>query len=133
NDVSKVYLIGTNIWNSNEFLRRGQQFVNLSLFTDGVYSKDEKYINSAFYRNYSAVFGKSPSNFSLQGYDTGLVLRSVLARGTSSRVDFTNAVKQNAGIPGALNTLMLNNKKEFVRPVITLTVKEGEIVPFENQ
>jgi len=25
---------------------------------------------------------------------------------------------------------MLNNKKEFVRPVVTLTVKEGEIVPF---
>ena len=130
NDVTDVFLIGTNIWNSNEFLRRGQNFVNQSLFTDGFYSKDESFLQSPFYLNYSKTFNKAPSTFSLLGYDSGLVVKSVLSQGISSRLDFTKIIQENRGIPGALNTLVLNNKKEFIRPVVTLTVKEGEIVPY---
>lgn len=133
NDVTDVYLIGTNIWNTNEFLRRGQQFVSKSLFTDGFYGKDEGYVNSRFYTAYSETFNKQPSTFSLLGYDSGVVIKSVLAQGANSRLDFTKAIQANRGIPGALSTLMLNNKKEFVRPVVTLTVEEGEIVPFLTQ
>ena len=75
----------------------------------------------------------SPSTFSLLGYDSGLVIYSVLSSGTSSRLDFAKVIQQNRGVPGALNTLVLNQKKEFIRPVVTLTVKEGEIVPFTNE
>src|SRR5690606_29232803 len=99
NDVKNVYLIGTNIWNADEFVRRGQSFVTKSLFTDGLYEKDENFINSKFYQNYSEVFGKTPTAFSLQGYDTGLVLRSVLASGANSRMDFTSTMQQNRGVP----------------------------------
>ena len=130
NDVSSVYLVGTNIWNTNEFLRRGQNFVTKSLFTDGFYSKDEAFISSRFYQNYTETFNKAPSTFSLVGYDTGLVVKSVLSKGIDTRLDFAKIVQQNRGVPGALNVLNLNTKKEFVRPVVTLTVKEGEIVPY---
>lgn len=130
NDVTNVYLIGTNIWNTNEFLRRGQNFVSHSLFTDGFYEKGDEFTKSPFFKTYSETFSKAPTSFSLQGYDSGLVIRSVLAQGASSRLEFSKYIQQNQGIPGALTTLMLNNKKEFVRPIVTLTVKEGEIVPF---
>jgi branched-chain amino acid transport system substrate-binding protein len=133
NDIRDVYLIGTNIWNTNEFVRRGQNFVNSSIFTDGFYGQDESFLSSQFYQNYSETFNKSPSTFSLLGYDSGLVVRSVLSRGANSRLEFTQQVAQNKGIPGALSTLILNNKKEFIRPVVTLTVKDGEIVPFTRE
>ncbi len=132
NDVTDVFLIGTNIWNSNEFLRRGQNFVKQSLFTDGFYDKSEQFLGSQFYRTYSDTFNKAPSTFSLMGYDTGLVVKSVLSQNVDNRLDFTKIIKENRGIPGALSTLMLNEKKEFIRPVVTLTVKEGEIVPFDQ-
>ncbi len=133
NDVTKVYLIGTNIWNTDEFLRRGQNFVTKSIFTDGFYGKDETFLNSKFYQAYAETFNKAPSTFALLGYDSGLVARSVLSQGVENRLDFAKVIQQNKGIPGALNTLVLNNKKEFVRPVVTLTVKEGEIVPFATK
>ncbi len=133
NDVKNVYLVGTNIWNSDEFLRRGQNFIAQSLFTDGFFDKDESFLTTPFYKSYSETFNKAPSSFSLLGYDSGLVVRSVISSGVSNRVDFATRIQQNRGIPGALNTLMLNNKKEFIRPVVTLTVKEGEIVPFTKQ
>jgi branched-chain amino acid transport system substrate-binding protein len=132
NDVNNVYLIGTNIWNTNEFLRRGQSFVTRSIFTDGLFGKDEKFLTSPFYRAYVETFNKAPSNFSLLGYDSGLVIRSVLSQDVTTRLDFTKTIQQNKGIPGAVSTLTLNGKKEFVRPVVTLTVKEGEIVPYEQ-
>ena len=133
NDIKNVYLIGTNIWNSKEFLRRGQNFVSQSLFTDSLNTGDEKYRNSAFFKKYKETYKRSPSSFALQGYDSGLIVRSVLSRDVQSRLDFVNEMKRNHGIPGALNTLNLNKHKEFVRPVVTLTVKEGEITPFTTQ
>lgn len=132
NDVNNVFLVGTNIWNTNEFLRRGQSFVTKSIFTDGFYGKDETFLSSKFYRNYSETFNKTPSTFALLGYDSGLVIYSVLSQGAQTRLDFTKVIQQNKGIPGALSTLVLNNKKEFVRPVVTLTVKDGEIVPLQK-
>lgn len=133
NDVRNVYLIGTNIWNSDEFLRRGQNFVNQSLFTDGFFEKDESFMTTPFYLNYTETFNKAPSSFSLLGYDSGLIVRSVMSSGVRTRVDFSTQIQQNRGIPGALSTLMLNNRKEFIRPVIPLTVKEGEIIPYTKQ
>jgi len=133
NDIRDVYLIGTNIWNTREFLRRGQNFVSSSLFTDAFYEQDESFRNSQFYQSFSSTFNKAPSTFALVGYDSGLVARSVLSQGASSRLEFTQTIAQNRGIPGALSTLSLNSKKEFVRPVVTLTVKEGEIVPFKKE
>lgn len=132
NDIQKVYLIGTNIWNSHEFVRRGQNFVNFTLFTDGFYQQDQGFINSKFYQTYFSTFKKLPSSFSLLGYDSGLVIRTGLSRNAQSRLDFVKSINQSSGVPGALNTLMLNNKKEFVRPVVSLTVKEGAIVPFKE-
>ena len=133
NDIKSIYLIGTNIWNTKEFLRRGQSFVNKSLFTDSLYNQDEHFVKSSFYRKYSATFGRAPTNFSLQGFDSGLILKSVLDRGIDSRIAFTNEIKRSSEIPGALNELVLNRKKEFLRPVVTLTVKDGEIIPFTVQ
>ncbi len=133
NDVNNIYLIGTNIWNSNEFLRRGQNFVNQSIFTDGFYDKGESFLNSQFYKTYSETFNKAPTTFSLIGYDSGLVIKSVLSQNVSNRLDFAKIIKENRGVPGAISTLMLNNKKEFIRLVVTLTVKEGEIVPYTEK
>ena len=133
NDVTNIFLLGTNIWNTREFLRRGQAFVSRSLFTDGFYNQDEGFLNSGFYQNYSNTFNKTPSTFSLLGYDSGLVVRSILAQGAVSRLDFTKHLAQNKGIPGALSTLLLNKQKEFIRPVVTLTVKDGEIIPFTTE
>ena len=83
--------------------------------------------------NHKYRFRFQNNDFALIGYDSGMVIRSVLSQGVNSRLDFAKFIAQNRGVPGALNTLTLNNKKEFVRPVVTLTVKEGEIVPYKTE
>ena len=67
NDVNDVFLMGTNIWNTKEFLRRGQKFVSKTLFTDSFYEKDKNFVNSDFHKNYLKLFGDLPSGFSLFG------------------------------------------------------------------
>ena len=133
NDVNDVFLMGTNIWNTREFIQRGQNFVSKALFTDSFYKKDKNFVNSGFYKNYSKIFGEKPSGFSLLGYDSGLVIRSVLNQKIKTRLDFSRQIQKNHKIPGVLNTLTLNKKREFIRPVVLLTAKDGEIVPFINQ
>ena len=133
NDVNDVFLMGTNIWNTGEFIRRGQNFVSKALFTDSFHKKDKNFTNSDFYKNYAKTFGKEPSGFSLLGYDSGLVVRSVLNQKIKTRLDFSRQIQKNQKIPGVLNTLVLNKKREFNRPVVLLTAKNGEIVPFANQ
>ena len=133
NDVNNIHLMGTNLWNTNEFLRRGKNFISNSLFIDSFHGKDKKFTDSTFYKNYFNRFAQSPSAFSLLGYDSGLVIRSILRKKPKTRLDFGREILKNHGIPGVLNTLVLNKKREFIRPVVSLTVKKGEIIPLARQ
>ena len=133
NDVNDILFMGTNIWNSRELLKRGKSFANQSLFTDSFFSQETKFIQSGFYKNYLEVFNSIPSGFSLLGYDSGLIVRSAINQSAKTRLDLGRQIQKNHKIPGGLNTLVLNKKREFIRPVTLLTAKDGEIVPFTSQ
>lgn len=133
NDVKNIYLMGTDIWNSGEFVRRGKHFSGRSLFTDITFSGDKNFKNSAFFRRYTKIFEKQPSTFSLQGYDSAVIIRSAVEGGAQSRASFAREIKRHTGVNGAIGQLILNEKKEFQRPLVPLTVRGGEIVPFSRQ
>jgi len=133
NDVKNIYLMGTDIWNSKEFIRRGRHFTGKAIFTDTTFSGDKNFKNSEFFRKYVKIFEKNPSTFSLQGYDSGVILRSAIENGAQSRISVSSEIKKHTGITGAIGNLILNEKKEFERPLIPLTVRGGAIVPFSRQ
>lgn len=132
NSVTGVKLIGTNIWNSQALVNRGQKFVEGSLFTDSFLANDASFANSGFYRGFKATFDEEPGLTEIQSFDAAQILRQELSSGVSSRSGLRDRLAQIKNFPGALGHLTVNPEREFMRPLSALTIKDGRIMTLES-
>jgi ABC-type branched-subunit amino acid transport system substrate-binding protein len=129
-DIKDVRLLGTNLWNTDALVSRGERHVEKALFLDGLFAQDEEFRNSRFFKEFKRVFGEEPGLFDVQGYDTGLILRQIIASGERSRVGFIDRLSHLHDFPGALGSLNMTPQREIYRPLVPLTVQGGKIIRF---
>jgi ABC-type branched-subunit amino acid transport system substrate-binding protein len=130
--VNKIQLLGTNLWDSQEFIRRGQDHVDGAIFVDSELSADPRFATSPFVKEFQKVFGQTPGIFETQGYEVGLALRNVISQGQHTRQELTSALANARQVQGVLGPLNINEAREFVRPMVALTVQNGQIIPLAN-
>lgn len=127
-NVSNIRLLGTNIWNTPELIRRGQKNIENAVFVDSNVGNDPVFKSSRFFQEFKQTFGEEPGLFEAQGYETALLLRQLIERGERTRVGLATAlagIRQYQGVAGPMS---MNAQRELVRPLKPLMVKEGSIV-----
>ncbi len=126
--VTNTRLLGTGIWNSSEFVRRGQKNVENAVFVDTNIVSDPAFKSSRFYREFEKTFGEAPGLFEAQGYEVGVMLRQVISGGERSRIGLAeglNGLRQFQGVSGPMT---MNDQREMMRPLTAFIVKDSEIV-----
>jgi len=125
NDVDKVTLIGTNLWNMGGLVDRGGKFVENCIFVDSpnADSKQDPFLVSSFKK----TFGYEPDSFELQAYDTGIILRQILDSGVSSREQMRSRLLELSDFQGSTGRLSMSSRREIYRPLVALTVEKSEI------
>lgn len=126
--VSNIRLLGTNIWNSTELVRRGEKNVENALFVDTNLVNDPAFKTSKFFRDFVKTFGEEPGQFEAQGYEVGQMLRLAISNGERSRsglAESLNGLRQFQGVGGVLS---MNEQRELTRPLTPFIVKQSEIV-----
>lgn len=126
--VTKTRLLGTNVWNSPELVRRGQKNVEDALFVDSNLSEDPNFKASKFFKEYVRVFGEEPGQFEAQGFEAGQLLRQVIGGGERTRVGLAQALAQLRQFQGVAGPMNMNAQHELVRPLTPYVVKQSEIV-----
>lgn len=126
--VTNTRLLGTGLWNSSEFVRRGQKNVEKAVFIDTNLVNDPAFKASKFYREFERTFGEAPGLFEAQGYEVGMMLRQVIGGGERSRIGLAEGLSSMRQFQGASGPLSMNDQKEIVRPLTAFIVKEAEIV-----
>jgi len=126
--VSGVRLLGTNIWNSNELLRRGEKNVENAVFVDSNITSDPAFRNSRFYRDFEKTFGEAPGLFEAQGYEAATMLKQVINGGERSRLGVAESLNGLRQFQGTSGPMSMNDQRELVRPLTPFTVKNAEIL-----
>lgn len=126
--VTGTRLLGTGLWNSSEFVRRGQKNVENAVFVDANMVGDPAFKNSKFYREFEKAFGEPPGLFEAQGYEVGVMLRQVIQGGERSRIGLAEGLNNLRQFQGVSGPMSMNDQKEMVRPLTAFIVKESEIV-----
>lgn len=130
-EVKDITLLGTNIWNTPGVVERAGSFAKSIIFVDSFLNQDQKFTNSEFYKRYAQSFGKTPSLFDLQAYDTALILKDAVS-GVSSRSELQMRLAGLRSVKGALNTLDSQTTRDFSRPIVALTVNDGKILTLDQ-
>jgi branched-chain amino acid transport system substrate-binding protein len=125
--VSGVRLLGTNVWNTADLVRRGEKNVENALFVDSSLTNDPAFKTSKFYREYQKVFGEEPGLFEAQGFEVGLMLRQMITAGERTRVGLVQALSNQKQYQGVLGPLTMSPQRELLRPLTPYIVKNNSI------
>ena len=131
--VQNVRFLGTNLWNSPDFLRRGQRFVEKSLFVDAEASVSAKFSSTKFFSDFKQTFGTEPGMFELQGYETGILLNRLISDGERSRLGLAERMARMEKTPGVLGPMQMSSERELIWPIMAFTVKDGQIATLPKQ
>jgi len=126
--VTETRLLGTNLWNTPDVVRRGQKNVENAVFVDSNVGNDPIFKASRFYQDYKQTFGEDPGLFEAQGYEVGVLLRQLIERGEQTRVSLAQALAGIRQFQGVTGPMSMNTQRELVRPLKPLMVKDGAIV-----
>ena len=126
--VSNIRLLGTNVWNSTELVRRGEKNVENALFVDTNMTNDPAFKNSKFFKDFVRTYGEEPGLFEAQGYETGLLLRETIGGGQRSRIGLAEGLNRVRQIQGAGGPLAMNDQRELIRPLTSFMVKDAQIM-----
>ncbi len=126
--VTSARLLGTNLWNTPDTIRRGQKNVENAVFIDSNIANDPVFKASRFFQEFRQTFGEDPGLFEAQGFEVGLLLRQLIDRGERSRSGLASSlanIRQYQGLSGAMS---MNAQRELERPLKPLVIKDGNIL-----
>jgi branched-chain amino acid transport system substrate-binding protein len=131
NDVPKMLLLGTNLWNSPELVSRGQTFAEQAVFVDLFQSDAKSFTDSAFHRDFVSQYKERPGAFAVQGFDAGSLIVSAMKESPRTRIDFLRMMSGLKDVAGATSKLSMGEDREVDRQLLALTVRKGQIVTAE--
>lgn len=129
--VKDTHLLGTNLWNGPGLTRRAGQFQNSLLFVDGFAQNSAPTKNSRFITEFKSLFKTDPTMMEIQAYESALILRGLVLNGASSRADVRNGLLSLQNFPGAVSPLTMSSDREVLRPLFSLTLRKGEVIPLD--
>jgi hypothetical protein len=101
------------------------------MFVDSFLNHDQRFTSSDFFKRYTQSFGRPPSLFDLQAYDTALIIKQA-ASGVGSRSELQSRLAGLRSVKGALNTLDSQSSRDFTRPIVALTINDGQILTLDQ-
>ncbi|MFN9067391.1 MAG: penicillin-binding protein activator, partial [Bdellovibrionales bacterium] len=129
--VKDVHLLGTNLWNTPGLARRAGQFQNALLFVDGFVQNSSSAKNSRFVAEFQSLFKDYPSMMEIQAFESALILRGLVLSGASARQEVRDELLKLQNFPGAVSPLTMSQDREVLRPLFSLTLRKGEVIPLD--
>ncbi len=131
-DVKTVLLLGTSTWDDPNLVERGGKFVQCSIFVDGFYANSSRVGTQKFVKAFTEANGKAPNLLSAYGYDSGELVKAVIAQSKPTTRDaFREGLTKIKNLPGAGGPINVNGHNEAEHPMFFLTIDRNGIKEFD--
>ncbi|MFO0707056.1 MAG: penicillin-binding protein activator [Nitrospira sp.] len=127
----KVPLLGTNGWNSQDFLRTADRTVDGAVFVDGFFIDSPNTTVQDFVQRYQKRFQGTPTLFTMQGYDAARLVLEAIRRGATSGEAIRDLLKTQTDLPTLFGPAGFGPEGTLQRPLVLLQVKHGKFVQLD--
>lgn len=119
--------LGTDGWDSPEFLRIGGDAVNNSYFSGHFSAESNNPQVQEFVKTYTAAYGAPPPPLAALAYDSVYLLADALKRaGSDDPIPLKNALAGTQDFPGVTGNITLDEKRNPNKPVVIIRVDKGK-------
>lgn len=127
----KVPLLGTNGWNSPDFLRTADRTVDGAVFVDGFFAESANAAVQDFVQRFQKRFQGSPTLFTMQGYDAAKLVLEAIRRGATSGDAVREFLTTQHDLPTLMGPAGFGVEGTLQRPLALLQVKHGKFVQLD--
>jgi len=128
-DVIGVQLLGTNIWNSPELLKKDSEYFEGAVFTDCFFLNSTRAEVRAFIDRFYVAWGREPGNVEALAYDaTNILVRLIAGGGMEIRDDLRDGISLIEDYPGITGATSFSKGRDAQKSLHILMVIDSEIV-----
>lgn len=125
-DVSKVTLLGTTEWNSEQLYKRGGRHVEGALFPGAITLQSKNPRTRDFIRQFAESYGQVPDLLAAQSFEAMQLVGNALRRsGSSGRNDLVAALAETQNFESPLGKLGFDSSRVAVRNLPVLSLLPG--------
>lgn len=129
NDARGIYLIGTNLWHDESFLKSVKDHNKKVIIPDGFLDSSQNPVTGEFSKNFESLFNHKPQFLEAISYDTASILFiTAMDEAVDSREALKNALKEKRIYDGVTGHTMFDEQGTAHRPLFLMTVKNGKFV-----
>ncbi len=129
-DITGVQLLGTSIWNSPELLKANSEYLEGAVFTDCFFLNSFRPEVRDFIDRFYVACGREPGNIEALAYDAAEIMINLL---TGDNMEIRDDLRCRLSriqqdYPGITGTTSFSGTGEAEKPLLILTVMDGEVV-----
>jgi branched-chain amino acid transport system substrate-binding protein len=123
-DISGAYVLGTNLWHSENFIQLAGDYSQKAILTDGFFAGSKNFRVRSFVDEFQATYGHPPGFIEAVAYDTAMLLMEILARNNVLyRSQLKDALTQVTDFPGITGKTSFDQTGEAQKSTYVLCIR----------
>ena len=128
-DIRDVYLLGTNLWNSETLLEMSGEYMKGTLIADGFFAESQSETVKQFVAAFQHTYGRVPGFIEAVAYDSAMmVFQTMRQTATDSRRDLKQALLQINDFEGVSGRTGFAQNGEAEKTLHMLRINRGRFV-----
>lgn len=126
-DITGVYVLGTNLWNSKNFIHLVGDYSRKAILTDGFFPGSSNPQVRLFVDGFQATYGHEPGFIEAVAYDTTMLIMEILAHNNILfRSQLRDALYQITDFPGITGKTSFDPTGEAQKSTYILYIKNNQ-------
>jgi ABC-type branched-subunit amino acid transport system substrate-binding protein len=132
-DVSDVYLLGTNLWNSKTLLKMSGDYMDNTVIVDGFFAGSQSEKVKRFVKTFQDVYGRVPGIIEALAYDSAMMVFQTMQRtAADSRRVVKKALLQIDDFDGVTGRTGFAQNGEAEKELQMLRIRGGRFVQVQG-
>ncbi len=127
-NIKEIPLLGTNGWNTPEFLKLVGPYAEGAVFVDGFFAGSSDPMIRKFVTQYRAKYQQEPDLLAAQAFDSARWVLAALEKGASTGREVKGAVAKTRDFPGVSGGIIEVREGEAVKKPFFIQVQKGKLV-----
>ncbi len=133
NDVTDLYLLGTNLWHDENLVKDAKGYVKKAVITDGFFSNSRHETTRRFADSFSSLYHLEAGFIEAAAYDTvSILIKSALDPAIESRAALRDALAGKNLFNGVTGPTLFDENGNADKELFYLTVKRGKFVEIKR-
>ncbi len=129
NDVTGIYLLGTNIWHDPDLIKYAAKYAHNSIITEGYFADSKNVKSHEFAEKFYRLYNEKPGFIEAVAYDTASILiKTAMDPAVNSRKALRDALSGQRIFDGVTGKTIFGENGNARKELFFLTIKKGKFV-----